>query len=225
MYRAFAHPWFLGSLSLLAGLGLCAWRGRRWRRLALSELGGKLNHAPGGRARRWLRHGCLLFGLTLLCVGAAGPQSGRDWEQAASPGRDVVIVLDRSRSMLAEKPSRLERTRKALLEMAAFLKRQGSGHRLALVTFAAQPRLVCPLTHDYDHFRETVAAIDPNSMDVDLEAAGGAASGTRIGAALQLAVQASSRRSNSEAPREACDILLLSDGDDPAHDGEWRDGI
>jgi Ca-activated chloride channel family protein len=167
---------------------------------------------------RLLRGLCAVVGLVLICVGSAGPQWGRDWEQAASPGRDLVVVLDRSRSMLAEKPSRLERARTALLNLVDSFKLRGSGHRLALIAFAGQAKLVCPLTHDYDHFREVVAAIDPNAMDGDLAATLGGASGTRIGQALQLAVR-------THALPGVSDILLLSAGDDPAQDGEWTEGI
>ena len=49
----------------------------------------------------------LTLGLTLLVVGVAGPQWGRDWTQSTARGRDLVIVLDMSRSMLAESKSRL----------------------------------------------------------------------------------------------------------------------
>src|SRR5262249_14619978 len=77
-----------------------------------------------------------------------------------------------------------------------------------------RPRLACPLTHDVDHFRESIDAIDLNAPDPDL------GKGTRIGAALALAVDALEGRSKA-----SCDILLLSDGDDPARDGEWEQGV
>jgi hypothetical protein len=73
---------------------------------------------------------------------------------------------------------------------------------------------MCPLTHDLDHFRECVEAIDRDVPDSTL------GNGTRIGAAIALAVESFSGRSP-----HARDILLLSDGDDPARDGEWRQGI
>src|SRR5262249_56130300 len=48
----------------------------------------------------------------------------------------------------------------------------------------------------------------------------GDVSGTRIGAALRLAVAAHDPRMQG-----AQDIILLSDGDDPVADNEWREGI
>lgn len=218
MRTAFAHPWLLVTLIPLLGLIVLAVRAHWLRCRALNALGpGLARSVQPERLGDSLRNACLLAGLFLLAVGIAGPQWGWDWEQAAAPGRDVVVVLDRSRSMLAEKPNRLQRGRTALLDLVDELKKRGVGQRLALVVFAAEAKLVCPLTRDYDHFREAVAAIDPDITDPELDAESGAISGTRIGRALHLALEA-------RGASTGCDILLLSDGDDPARDGEWRDG-
>jgi Ca-activated chloride channel family protein len=124
-----------------------------------------------------------------------------------------MVVLDLSRSMYAEAPSRVEQSREALLNLAEGLRRQG-GHRVGLVVFAGSARVVCPLTHDLDYFRAAVQAIEP---EVVMPGLGG---GTRIGTALGTALEAFEGRD-----REACDILLVSDGDDPARaDGEFLEG-
>src|SRR5262249_10930276 len=74
---------------------------------------------------------------------------------------------------------------------------------------------------DYDHFREALADLDVASLHPDLRPAGAEArSGTRIGAGLRAAVEAHDPRFGGYQ-----DILLLSDGDDPAHDEEWRQGV
>jgi Ca-activated chloride channel homolog len=219
----FAHPHLLFALTALPVLGLLAWWARRRRQRALlcfaglSALGAVRTH------RRWpraLRRFFLLGGLTCLGVGLAGPQWGRDWGQAIAPGRDLVVVLDTSRSMFAEEPSRLARARAALLELTEALRRRGGGYRLGLVTFAGVPRLTCPLTHDYDLFRDAVEGVDLLQPDPALKPDSDP-SGTRIGAALELAVKAHDTR---EEFRVARDVLLLSDGDDPARDGEWDAG-
>jgi Ca-activated chloride channel family protein len=165
-----------------------------------------------------LRNLCLLAGLVLLALGMAGPQWGRDWELSTAPGRDLVVVLDCSRSMLAETPSRLDRARTALLDLVEAIEKRG-GHRLALIVFAGRPRLVCPLTHDYDHFRAKLENLDTRPADPELAPGAGDESGTRIGLALHEAVLTHDSRFAG-----ARDILLLSDGDDPAHDGEWKYG-
>ena len=107
-----------------------------------------------------------------------------------------------------------------MLDLAETMKKHG-GHRLALVVFAGRAKLACPLTHDYDNFREAVDAVDTEAPDPELEPGPGAASGTRIGAAIHEALLAHDPRPQFHGDR---DILLLSDGDDPAHDGEWREG-
>ncbi len=219
----FAHPLLLYGLAALPLLGaLSLWASWR-RRRALARFGAGGLEGLRRPPWRWrllagLRHLCLTLGLTCLVTGMAGPRWGRDWGQSAAPGRDLVVVLDCSRSMLAESPSRLALAREALLDLAATLRRRW-GHRVALVTFAGKARLVCPLTHDIDHFRESVESIDLAHPGVGLRAESGP-SGTRIGQALILAVGARDERSHG-----ACDVLLLSDGDDPAGDGEWRAGI
>jgi Ca-activated chloride channel family protein len=130
----------------------------------------------------------------------------------------LIVVLDCSKSMLAEAPARLERAQAALLDLGDTLARVG-GHRVALVVFAARARVLCPLTHDYDHFRETVRSIDPHTLPPELGPVSGSASGTRIGLGLCEAVQACDARYAANT-----DIWLLSDGDDPVRDGEWQAG-
>src|SRR5262249_31981188 len=154
----FAQPWLLLTLAgfpLLIGLML--WSSAR-RRRALLRLGpriARLDSLPRPRGWMRLRRLCLGSGLLLLGLGMAGPQWGRDWGQSAALGRDVMVVVDCSRSMLAETPTRLERARTALLDLVQAIQKRG-GDRLGLVVFASRPKLHCPLTHDYDHFRSAL---------------------------------------------------------------------
>jgi Ca-activated chloride channel homolog len=220
-HHPFAHPLLLWAFALLPVLAALAVWARRRRRLALARVGNlaTLEAAVARRRRPRLRGPCLLLGMTALGLGMAGPQWGRDWRQSAAPGRDLVVVLDCSRSMLAESPTRLGRAKAALLDLAEAVQRRG-GHRLALVEFAGRARLACPLTHDYDHFRDTIRAIDPTTFDPELGPGPAEKSGTRIGLGLAQGVQA-----HDPGFPGARDILLLSDGDDPARDREWREGV
>jgi Ca-activated chloride channel homolog len=204
--------YLLALLPVLGVFGLWAWRQRR---LALARLG----YAPALRTlvseQGWLR----LFrnfagsmGLSMLVMGIAGPQWGRDLSQPPAPGRDLVVVLDLSRSMMAEAPSRAERGRAGLLALADAVQKRG-GHRFGLVIFAGKARVLCPLTHDYDHFRDALEQLDLAHPPPELSA------GTRIGAALQEAAALHDPRFKGQQ-----DILLISDGDDPAGDGEWHAG-
>jgi Ca-activated chloride channel homolog len=214
-----AHPELLFALAALPALGILASIDARRRRRVLASIGGVPGLTATGRWLQALRGLCLLLGLVALVVAAAGPRWGQDTSQLTAPGRDLIVALDCSKSMLAETPSRLERARAALLDLTDTLARVG-GQRVALVTFAARSRLVCPLTHDYDHFRECVSELDPLVSDAELGPENGSASGTRIGQGLGEAVRACDARFAN-----ATDIWLLSDGDDPARDGEWQQGI
>jgi Ca-activated chloride channel family protein len=115
-------------------------------------------------------------------------------------------------------PDRLGRARDALIDFASAVQERG-GHRLGLVVFASRARLLCPLTHDYDYFRETIAGLEPDAAFLNIGPNSAVASGTRLGAALRAAVEVQDPRFPGQE-----DILLLSDGDDPANDGEWQAG-
>jgi Ca-activated chloride channel family protein len=214
VYHPFTHPLMLAALSALPVLSVLAWLAARRRQRALVALGGLAQAAVLLRRRSSRLRGFILWlGLVCLALGMAGPRWGRDWSQSAAPGRDLIVVLDLSRSMFAEAPSRIELARRALFDLANTLEQRG-GHRVGLVVFAGRAKLACPLTHDIQHFRDRVKAIDTQFPDPDLGV------GTRIGAGLALAVASHEGRS-----RAVQDILLLSDGDDPARDGEWTIGI
>jgi Ca-activated chloride channel family protein len=210
----------LWLLALLPVLAVVAWRARSRRRRILAQLGQAAfgqTLEPDRPILRILRRLCLALGLTALILGIAGPRWGRDWGQAVARGRDLVVVLDASRSMLADDvlPSRLERAKAAVNDLSYEVERRG-GHRLALVAFAGGVRLVCPLTHDYEHFRAAVTAVDAADLRPASEET---ASGTRMGAALRAAIEAHDERAAGYQ-----DILMISDGDDPARDHEWEEG-
>ncbi|MCI0681261.1 MAG: VWA domain-containing protein [Gemmataceae bacterium] len=222
--RWFAQPWALWLLFALPALSLLfAWANWR-RRRALRQLGAphlveRLIHLRP-RLRRW-QSLALFFGLLGLIIAAAGPRWGGGAPPELLGGRDIVVALDLSKSMLAEQPSRLERARRSLRDLADGLEARG-GHRVALVIFAAHAKVQFPLTRDYDHFRFAVEQLDPEALPPALRPQPGAKtpSGTRLGEALALAASL-----HDPKRRGWQDILLLSDGDDPADDDEWRRGI
>lgn len=175
---------------------------------------------------RWARGQPILLTVAwvALILGAAGPRWGKGGDAGVAVGRDLMIVLDLSRSMLAadmvEPPERWQAAVAGARELVASLRARG-GYRVGLIAFAARPALLIPLTTDLDHVDAILADLDgrfpppavrPGQDDP--------ASGTRIGAALQAAVAAQDPRFTG-----ARSILLLSDGDDPADDQEWQAGV
>jgi Ca-activated chloride channel family protein len=192
--------WLLALAALALALGL--W-GLARRRAALRELAGALaaRVAPGaGAARPAARLGLGSAGLALLALALARPQCGTRVELTRRYGMDLVVALDVSRSMLArdEKPDRLARAR---LEVGALLDRT-RGDRVALVVFAADAFVQCPLTSDASAARLLLRAAAPEAMPRQ---------GTSLAAALQTAgevLRAVERGGRSRA------VVLLSDGED-----------
>src|SRR5439155_15981231 len=89
----FANPLTLTLLALLPAVLVLALLTARRRRRILARFGASpaiKGLATKGTGTRWLRGIGLVGGLALLIVAIAGPQWGRDWEQSAAPGRDIV---------------------------------------------------------------------------------------------------------------------------------------
>jgi Ca-activated chloride channel family protein len=221
----FGQPVALWLLALVPLFGLMAAIAWRRRRRALLDWGGWMAIASIRSPRARLPLGAVPAGLVCLSLAVARPQWGVDPEPPTAGGRDVVVVLDVSRSMLARdvlgnaSPDRLGSAKDGLLDLAAVLGERG-GHRIGLVVFAGRASVSCPLTPDLDHFREAVAAAEAGEPQTRAEPGAAGSSGTRIGAGIAQAVQLQDSRFHGRQ-----DIILISDGDDPARDGEWQSGI
>ncbi len=128
--------------------------------------------------RPLMQNGALTLALLFFGLALAQPQCGRSTELTKRRGIDVVVALDASKSMLARDvaPSRLERAQLELTTLLDELK----GDRVAIVAFAGDAFIQCPLTGDYGAANMFLRAIDPNQMPQG---------GTNIGAALLLARQ------------------------------------
>lgn len=207
---------------------LILWQHRRQRQAAALVQQLPLTWSPSSaRQRRYwpMSMGtAVLYGLLIIAL--AGPRWGSDPQGAVAVGRDLVVVLDLSRSMQADdmadphSRSRWQAARQATLDLLATVQQRG-GHRVALIIFAARPLLLAPLTTDYDFLRTLLQDLDGEYPPVEIRPAPtDTISGTRIGRALQAAVAAHDARFPGYQ-----DILLLSDGDDPADDDEWQQGV
>jgi Ca-activated chloride channel family protein len=225
---SFARPSFLYLALLLFLLALLAYRAGRWRRMALDRLGRPeslgQNIAPINRRRSRL----LLFAsLISLAVGIAGPRWGKGGEGGILVGRDLMIVLDFSKSMTAADMAdstyreRWQAARAGIHDLVAELQHHG-GHRVGLVVYAAHPWTVCPLTSDYDHFLNRLDEYTPLAPPSEVAALPGEniTTGTDVGSALLLALAAHDTHSQGYQ-----DILLLSDGDGPDFEQEADRGI
>lgn len=222
---SFARPILLWLLLMLPVLIVLGYRMGKRRRALLEQFGqlealaGLSSLQPRWRGRARL---CVLGSLLLVIIGLSGPRWGKG-DPGIVAGRDLMIVLDLSKSMLAddmvEGDKRVERWKAAqrgIHDLVAYIQPRG-GHRVGLVVFAAKPWLVCPLTNDYDHFKMRLDEFSPLAppFEVNPDKDENIPSGTRIGAAVAEGV----RWHDPRFPGHQ-DVLLLSDGDDPATDAD-----
>ena len=184
----------------VVGLYGCWQRRRSLRRFASANLLPRLLPAgvPGWR-RPLFRLLLICASLIALVAAFIGPRWGTATEQLVRRDIDVLVLLDVSRSMLAQDiaPSRLERAKLAIRE--DLLPALG-GDRIGLITFAGVPSVACPLTTDYGFFR---LALD----DVTVHSA--PRGGTLIGDAIRKAGTLLSNRSDAHQI-----VLLITDGED-----------
>jgi Ca-activated chloride channel family protein len=191
--------WLLGLVPLLAlFLAWARWRAAaRLRRFADPEAVARIA-AEASPARRALKAALLLGGAFFLILALARPQWGSRMEMVQRKGVDVVVAVDVSLSMLAEdiRPNRLARSKQEIQRFAENLQ----GDRIALVAFAGDAFLQCPLTSDYAAFRVFLNVLEPGLID---------APGTDLGRALEEALKAFPP---GEGRHRA--IVLLTDGED-----------
>ncbi len=159
---------------LVAG---AAWHARRRRLRAAAGWSALL----GRQAAAMGRHSTILLGLVALAaaVGLAGPRWGRASQSTESRALNVVIVMDISRSMLAQdvKPDRLTRA----VGIARRLVQDLEGDRLALVAFAARGYLLAPLTLD-----QSALALQLDALDPEVASEGGSGLAAAIGQAADV---------------------------------------
>ena len=191
--------WFLLLVPLLSVF--FAWavlaRRRALLRFVRWPLGEKLTRDLS-RRRQYGKYIFTSFGMLFSILALSGPQLGAKLEMAQRKGVDVMVVLDVSRSMLAEdlKPSRLARAKQQVRELID----QFEGDRVGLIVFAGQAFVQCPLTLDY-------GAVD---MFLDILNAGMIpVQGTAIGDALRLATRCFDPEDEQHKV-----VVLFTDGED-----------
>jgi len=201
----FASPWWLLGLLLIFLVG--AWLRRstvyghiaRINRYADPHL---LPHLTGSRElhskERWrnFRRWALLW--AVLVIAMAGPRWDFTEIQLFTPGADLVILLDISRSMdVADvRPSRLSRARQEIEDLI----NQNRGVRIGLIAFASVAHVVAPITDDGNAIRNLLPSISSDLVRLQ---------GSRLGVALERA-----RTLLSGQPEDSQhSILLITDGD------------
>lgn len=168
------------------------------RRLIAAGILPRIGTGVSFARRRW-KEGLLAGAVFFLVLALARP----GWNPKPAPverrGRDVVFLVDVSRSMLAEDliPNRLERAKLAILDTVERLQ----GDRVGLVVFAGTAVVKCPLTVDYGFFRMMLEEISPQSVS---------RGGTLIGDALRKVLT----EVFDGQVKQYRDVVLITDGED-----------
>ncbi len=151
-----------------------------------------------GNAARWVAHALQILALALLIVALARPQWGFTESETQGEGRDILIAIDTSRSMLADdlQPSRLARARLTARDLIASLP----SDRFGLMAFAGRAFLQAPLTIDHEAVSETIGQIDSETIP---------RGGSNLSEPLELAIKTFEK---SESKDHA--LIIFSDGDE-----------
>jgi Ca-activated chloride channel homolog len=189
----------LAALAVVAVIAILELRGREvLGRFVSTVMQHRLATRPS-LERRIIRLGFILACLVLGVLALMRPQTTGATEtfSASRVSADIMVVLDVSRSMLADDaaPTRLDRAKAEIDEMASKLR----GHRLGLIAFAGRAVVMSPLTPDYSFFRMTLKGVDTRSVS---------RGGTKIGTALRKAIDSFDPGPGSKL------ILLITDGED-----------
>lgn len=192
--------YLLWLLPILIGVYIYAWR-KRQRALELfidAGLIDKIAISVSTAKRRW-KAAFLLIAIIFIVLAMTRPGWNPKPETIERRGRDVVFLLDVSKSMLAEDlvPNRLERAKLAIRDCIEQLQ----GDRIALVVFAGTAAVKCPLTLDYGFFRMMLDSISTNSI---------ARGGTMIGDAIRKILT----DVFDDQIKEFKDVILITDGED-----------
>lgn len=198
----FANPTWLLLLIPLPLLVIAAgitWqrRGERWHKMVADRHRTRLSH----QRPLWIYFTSLalgLFGLAGLIVAYAQPESGEEWIETKNEGRNILLCVDISRSMLTKdvSPNRLLAARAAALDIVE----QFPQDRIGLLVFSGETQVQVPLTIDHTFIQQSLAQLNPIDLPI-----GGSNLGEAILTGTRVLVD-TGQRSNI--------LVIFSDGEE-----------
>lgn len=146
-----------------------------------------------------LRSFLLISALFFLIISAARPQWGKEIQIIKKEGIDIIICVDVSKSMDAQdlQPSRIDRAK----DQISLFVDQLRGDRIALIAFAGDSFIQCPLTDDYGAVKLFLSLLDTETVP---------SYGTDIGGAVEMALSLFGEKEKHKV------IIIVSDGEDLA---------
>ena len=196
--------WALLLVPVLAGLFLQnIRRGKKLlRKFIAPRLVPRLAASVSG-TKRWMRFLLQLAAFACVVTALARPRHGFTWQEEKRKGRDILLAIDVSKSMLATDitPNRLTRAKLAAQDLTGLLQ----GDRVGVVAFAGDAFLQAPLTADSGAVLDSIRELDPSVIPVG---------GTNIADAIKVAVDAFGK---GESDNRA--LVIFSDGEEIDADG------
>ena len=198
----FGSPeWFWGLLFLLPLGWFCLQAERRRHLLIARIIAPRLQQQLAGRVspvKRNLRALFLLLSLALTLIALSQPRYGYAEQQIKSRGRDVMIAIDTSRSMLSTDtaPTRLGRAKLIAQDLLNLL----TGDRVGLIAFAGDSFLEAPLTLDKGAVLTSIEDLDTKTIPKG---------GTDIASAIRMAIAAFGK---GEGTSRA--LIIMTDGEE-----------
>lgn len=201
----FSAPWWLAALLLILPVALWLRYSRSHGRIArMSQYADPhlLPHLTGSRelesGERWRKFSFWVLLWSLLVIAMAGPRWDYTRISLFTPGANLIILLDISRSMTVADvaPNRLTRARQEIDDLID----NSSQLRIGLIAFASVAHVLTPVTEDTQSIRQLLPAISGDLVRLQ---------GSRLKEALGRA-----RTLISGQPKKSHNtILLISDGD------------
>lgn len=184
-------------------VGVLLWSGWRMieeRRQVVAHFSGLVSTVQVKRRsiKQWASLTLMGLGMCAAVVALMEPVIfGQESVQEQSIEADVVVLLDLSKSMLAEDapPNRLDRAKYEVMEMVDAMP----DYRFALVGFAGSASVLCPLTKDVGFFQMILNNTTTESIG---------RGGTRIGTALEKGLDAFAGGTTPKL------LVLITDGED-----------
>lgn len=205
----FQSPWVFLLLPLPVLIWYCCPPDLREQRMALQVpfmnrlqgLGSQSAPSAKGHKSAWL---CLVLFWLCLLISAARPTWFGEPTPLSQTGRDLLLAVDISESMLSEDFAINGRSTNRLtavkVVLSDFIQRRYQD-RLGLILFGTQAYIQAPLTHDRQALKQLL-------LDANVGIAGPQ---TAIGDAIGLAI----KRLNTEAANHRV-LILLTDGSNTA---------
>ncbi|MBV9644709.1 MAG: VWA domain-containing protein [Verrucomicrobia bacterium] len=191
--------WCLLVLPLLASLTIYndRRRKRRLEQLVARRLLPELTDTIA-QSRKMMTRLLFLGALASFILALVRPQLGFVEQNFEQHGRDILLAIDTSKSMLSTDyaPNRLTRAKLAAQDIVDAMK----GDRIGLIAFAGIAQVEAPLTVDYQTVLETINQLDTKTVE---------RGGTDITSAIHSAELALGK---SEGVHRA--MVLLTDGED-----------